>query len=55
MLRVVLIGLVVILAALTLRAIVGWLRGKRIDWTGVTFCIGFIIVALWLRHVTGLG
>ncbi len=55
MLRVVLIVLVVVLAALTLRSVAGWLRGRRVYWTGVTFFIGFIVVALWLRHVTGIG
>ena len=30
-------------------------RGGRIDWTGLSFMAGFIALAFWLRHVTGLG
>lgn len=35
--------------------IVRALRGAKIDWTGVTFMIGFVVLAFWLRHVTGMG
>lgn len=48
----------VALAALTtwvVVQIVRSLRGARIDWTGVTFMIGFVVLAFWLRHVTGMG
>jgi len=26
-----------------------------LDWTGITFMIGFVVMAFYLRHVTGLG
>lgn len=52
-----------LVAFVALAALVAWvvvqvvraLRGARIDWTGVTFMIGFVVLAFWLRHVTGMG
>ncbi|MBR2686748.1 MAG: hypothetical protein IKE42_02760 [Aquamicrobium sp.] len=55
MIRIVIVGLIVfavwILAVKVLRA----LKGANVDWTGVSFAIGFIVLAFWLRHVTGMG
>ncbi len=55
MIRIVIVGLIVfavwILAVKMLRA----LKGANVDWTGVSFAIGFIVLAFWLRHVTGMG
>ncbi len=30
-------------------------RRANVDWTGVVFFVGFIVMAFYLRHVTGLG
>jgi hypothetical protein len=30
-------------------------RRAGIDWTGVATFIAFIVMAFWLRHVTGMG
>ncbi len=55
MIRIVIVGLIVfavwILAVKVLRA----LKGANVDWTGVSFAIGFVVLAFWLRHVTGMG
>ncbi|MFE0014226.1 hypothetical protein ACFWXH_05235 [Mesorhizobium sp. NPDC059054] len=55
MIRIVAVGLIVfavwILAVKLLRA----LKGADVDWTGISFAIGFIVLAFWLRHVTGMG
>ncbi len=55
MIRIVIVGLIVfavwILAVKVLRA----LKGANVDWTGVSFAIGFIVLAFWLRRVTGMG
>jgi len=52
-----------LLAFVALALALGWvaiqvaraLRGARVDWTGVTFMLGFVVLAFWLRHVTGMG
>lgn len=55
MIRIVIVGLIVlalwVLAVKLLRA----LKGANVDWTGVSFAIGFIVLAFWLRHITGIG
>ena len=30
-------------------------RRAELDWTGITFMIGFVVMAFYLRHATGLG
>ena len=30
-------------------------RKRPLDWNGIAFAIGFIVLALYLRHVTGMG
>ncbi|WP_315919805.1 hypothetical protein [Mesorhizobium sp. SP-1A] len=55
MIRVVAVVLfAVVLWALLVR-LARWLRHADIDWTGVTFAVGFVVLAFWLRHVTGMG
>jgi ABC-type Co2+ transport system permease subunit len=48
---------IVFLAALfyATRAIWRELARRDIDWTGVTFAFGFVAMAFYLRHVTGMG
>jgi hypothetical protein len=50
----VLLALLLLVAALALH-VARRLKGAQIDWAGVTFAIGFVALAFWLRHVTGLG
>ena len=49
--------LLVLLLALVLLAleVAKRLKGARIDWTGIGFAAGFVVLAIWLRHATGLG
>ena len=52
-----------LLAVLVLAALVWFVamklveatRRAKIDWTGVAAFIAFIVMAFWLRHVTGMG
>jgi hypothetical protein len=55
MIRFVVIALVVVVAWLLLVRLVKDLKSANIDWTGVTTIIGFIALAFWLRHITGMG
>ena len=32
-----------------------YLKGRQIDWTGITFAVGFVILAFYLRFVTDIG
>lgn len=50
----VLLALLLLVAALALH-VARQLKGKQIDWPGITFAIGFVALAFWLRYVTGLG
>jgi hypothetical protein len=55
MLRLVVIALVVVVAWVLLLKLVRELRGASIDWTGWAFAAGFISLAFYMRHVTGMG
>ncbi len=55
MIRFVVIALIVLTVWVALVNLVRWLKGAKIDWTGVTFMVGFIVLAFYLRHVTGMG
>jgi len=46
--------LVVVLWLLILQA-VRLARGSGIDWKGLAFAAGFVALAFYLRHVTGMG
>lgn len=50
----VLLALLLLVALLALH-VARRLKSAQVDWTGVTFAIGFVALAFWLRHVTGLG
>ena len=50
--------IVLVLAALVWFAAVKIIQAARradVDWTGVTAFVAFIVMAFWLRHVTGMG
>ncbi|MEI8700665.1 hypothetical protein LRP31_22505 [Mesorhizobium mediterraneum] len=55
MIRFVVIALVVVVAWILLVKLVKNLKSANVDWTGVTTIIGFIALAFWLRHITGMG
>lgn len=55
MIRVVIIGVLVVLAWLAIMSAIGMARKRQIDWTGICFMIGFVTLAFWLRSITDLG
>nr|WP_180882724.1 hypothetical protein [Mesorhizobium loti] len=55
MIRIAAVGLIVLVVWVLAVKLLRTLRGANVDWTGVSFVIGFIVLAFWLRHVTGLG
>ncbi|MER8836173.1 hypothetical protein [Mesorhizobium sp. M0136] len=55
MIRLVIILPLVFVAWVLLVKLVKDLKRANIDWTGVTTIIGFIALAFWLRHITGMG
>jgi len=55
MIRFVVIALIVIVAWIVLLNLTRDIRAKRIDWKGWAFIAGFIALAFYLRHVTGIG
>ena len=55
MIRLVIILPVVVLAWILLVKLIRDVKNTNIDWTGVTTIVGFIALAFWLRHITGMG
>ncbi|MGX9178251.1 hypothetical protein [Mesorhizobium sp. BHbdii] len=55
MIRLVVIALVVVVAWILLVKLIKQVKSANIDWTGITTIIGFIALAFWLRHITGMG
>lgn len=55
MLRLVVIGLIVLAVWVALVNLVRLLKGAAVDWTGIAFMVGFVVLAFYLRHVTGMG
>lgn len=55
MIRLVVIALVVILVWFAARQAIAWARSKPLDWNGIMFALGFVALAFYLRHVTGIG
>ncbi|RWO02468.1 hypothetical protein [Mesorhizobium sp.] len=55
MIRLVVIALIVVVAWFLLVKLIKVLKRANVDWTGVTTIIGFIALAFWLRHITGMG
>ncbi|TIN10853.1 MAG: hypothetical protein E5Y14_08080 [Mesorhizobium sp.] len=48
-------ALIVVVAWFLLVKLIKVLKSVNVDWTGVTTIIGFIALAFWLRHITGMG
>lgn len=55
MLRLLFILAVLLFIAAVGAAIVRSLRSAKVDWTGVAFAIGFVVLAFYLGHLTGMG
>jgi hypothetical protein len=55
MIRLLLIAGLVVLAGYVLARICRGLKHADLDWTGIAFAVGFVVMAFWLRHVTGMG
>ncbi|MBX3570521.1 MAG: hypothetical protein KF914_20845 [Rhizobiaceae bacterium] len=55
MIRFVAIAIGLALLTLLLLRIARELRGSAIDWRGVALACGFVALAFYLRHATGMG
>jgi hypothetical protein len=55
MIRLVVIALIVVVAWFLLVKLIKEVKSANIDWTGIATIIGFIALAFWLRHITGMG
>ncbi|WP_457152130.1 hypothetical protein, partial [Mesorhizobium sp. P5_C1] len=55
MIRFVIILPIILVVWMLLVKIISDVKKANVDWTGVTTIIGFIALAFWLRHVTGMG
>jgi hypothetical protein len=55
MLRFIVIALIVVFAWLVLMKLARDIRAARVDWKGWAIIAGFIALAFYLRHVTGVG
>jgi len=55
MLRLVVIALIVIVAWVLLLKLFRDIKASKVDWRGWAMIAGFIVLAFYLRHVTGIG
>jgi hypothetical protein len=55
MIRVVFVAGAVVLIWLLALQVIRFAKTRRIDWTGITFAIGFVVLAFYLREITGWG
>ena len=55
MIRLVAVAILVVIAWLAIIRLIRFLKAKDVDWNGVAFAAGFVALAFYLRHVTGLG
>ncbi len=55
MTRIVVIAFLALAAWVLAARLMRSLKERRIDWTGIAFFIGFVALAFYLRHVTGIG
>ena len=55
MIRLVVIAFIVVVVWVLLLQMIKQVRSANFDWTGVVAIVGFIAMAFWLRHVTGMG
>ena len=55
MLRLVVIALIVLVVWVLLLKLFRELKSAQVDWTGWAVIAGFIALAFYLHHVTGIG
>lgn len=55
MFRFVVIALIVVVAWVLLLKLFRDIRASKVDWKGWAIIAGFIALAFYLRHVTGIG
>ncbi len=55
MIRVVFVACAVVLIWLLVLQTIRFVRTRKIDWTGIAFAVGFVVLAVYLRQVTGWG
>ncbi len=55
MIRIVVIALIVIVAWIVILKLTREIRTANVDWKGWAFIAGFIALAFYLSHVTGMG
>ncbi|ESZ57474.1 hypothetical protein NL532_16950 [Mesorhizobium sp. C120A] len=55
MIRLVIILPLVVIAWLLAVKLIRDVKSANVDWTGIAAIVGFIAMAFWLRHVTGMG
>ena len=55
MIRLVAVAVIVVVAWLAIAQVMRLLKTRSIDWNGVAFAAGFVALAFYLRHVTGIG
>ena len=55
MLRLVVIAISLTVLCLVLLKLAAELKKANIDWSGIAFACGFIVLAFYLRHATGMG
>ncbi|MES0042464.1 hypothetical protein [Mesorhizobium sp. M0091] len=55
MIRLVIILPLVVIAWLLAVKLIRDVKAANVDWTGIAAIVGFIAMAFWLRHVTGMG
>ncbi len=55
MLRFVVIAIGLVILCLVLMKLAAEIKKANIDWSGVAFACGFVVLAFYLRHATGMG
>lgn len=55
MIRLIIVGFAVVLAWLLVLQAIRFIKTRKIDWTGITFAIGFVVLAFYLRNFFGWG
>jgi hypothetical protein len=55
MIRLVVIAIGLAILAIALLKLASDLKKTSIDWAGIAFACGFVILAFYLRHATGMG
>ena len=55
MIRLVVIALLVVLGTVALYRLYRSVRAQEWDWTGIGVAIAFVLLAIYLRNITGIG